>query len=76
MQLTEDLRNLEQMMDVQLRREEIITTELEEEVSIGEIMEEAVKTEKSCDLKTNELRMFVGTEQGDEQDLECVQERH
>jgi len=31
-----------------------------------EIMEEAVKTEKSCDLKTNGLHMFAGTEQGDE----------
>ena len=37
-------------------------------------MEEAVKTEKSCDLKTNELCMFAGTVQGDEKALEFVQE--
>ena len=52
---------IEQMMDVQLRREELRAAELEEEVSIGEIMEEAVKAGKSCDLKTNELCMFAGT---------------
>jgi len=34
-----------------------------------EAMEEAVKTEKSHDLKTSELLMFAGTEQGDEQAL-------
>ena len=55
-----------------MRGEELRTSELGEEVSIGEIREEAVKTEKSCDLKTNELRMFAGTEQGDEQALEFV----
>ena len=38
MELTGELRKLEQMMDVQLRREELIAAELEEEVSIGEIM--------------------------------------
>lgn len=26
-----------------------------------EVMEEAIKTENSCDLKTNELCMFAGT---------------
>ena len=40
-----------------------------------EVLEEAIKTEKSCGFKTNELCMFVGTVQGDEQALEFVQER-
>jgi len=39
-----------------------------------EVLEEAVKTEKSCGFKTNELCMFAGIAQGDEQALEFVQE--
>ena len=39
-----------------------------------EVLKEAVKTEKSCSFKTNELCMFAGTTQGDEQALEFVQE--
>ena len=39
------------------------------------VLEEAVETEKSCGFKTNELCMFSGTVQGDEQALEFVQER-
>ena len=39
------------------------------------VLEEAVKTEKSCGFKTNELCVFVGTVQGDGQALEFVQER-
>ena len=38
------------------------------------VLEEAVKTEKSCGFKTDELCMFAGTAQGDEQALEFVQE--
>lgn len=38
-----------------------------------EVLEEAVKTEKSCGFKTNELCMFAGTVQGDEEALEFVQ---
>ena len=74
MQLTGELRKLEQMMDIQLRQKEFRAAEFEEEVSIGEIREEAVKIKKSCDLKTNELCMFVGTKQGDEQVVEIVEE--
>ena len=40
-----------------------------------EVLEKATKTEKSCGFKTNELCMFVGTVQGDEQALEFVQGR-
>ena len=39
-----------------------------------EVLEEAVKTERSCGFKTNKLCMFAGTVQGDEKDLEFVQE--
>ena len=39
-----------------------------------EVLEEEVKTEKSCGLKTNELCMFAGTVWGDDQALEFVQE--
>jgi len=39
-----------------------------------EVLEGAVKTGKSCSSKTNELCMFAGTVQGDEQALEFVQE--
>ena len=39
-----------------------------------DVLEEAVETEKSCDFKTDKLCMFAGTVQGDEQDLEFVQE--
>lgn len=42
MQLTEELRKLEQIMDVQLRREELRAAELEEEVSIDETEEEII----------------------------------
>jgi hypothetical protein len=42
MQLTEELKKLEQMMDVQLRREELRAAELEEEVSIDETEEEII----------------------------------
>ena len=39
------------------------------------MLEEANKTEKSCVFKTNELCMFVGTSQDDEQALEFVKEK-
>ena len=39
-----------------------------------EVLEEAVKTEKSCGFKTDELCVFAGTVQGEEQALEFVQE--
>ena len=39
------------------------------------VLEEAVKTEKSCGFKTDELCVFAGPTQGEEQDLEFVQER-
>ena len=42
MQLTEELRKIEQMMDVQLRHEELRAAELEEEVSIDETEEEII----------------------------------
>ena len=42
MQLTEELRKLEQMMDVQLRREELRAAELKVEVSIGETEEKII----------------------------------
>ena len=35
----------------------------------GEMFEEENETEKSCVFKTNELCMFVGTSQDDEQTL-------
>ena len=38
-----------------------------------EVLEEAVKTKKSCGFKTDELCMFAGTVQGNEQALEFVQ---
>ena len=37
-----------------------------------EVLEETVKTEKSCGFKTKKLCMFVGIVQGDEQSLEFV----
>ena len=40
-----------------------------------EVLEEAIKTEKSCGFKTDELCMFAGTVQGDEKALEFVQEK-
>ena len=40
-----------------------------------EVLEEEVKTEKSCGLKTNELCMFAGTVQGDEKALKFVKEK-
>ena len=38
------------------------------------MLKEAVKTEKSCGFKTNELCMFAGTEHEDKQSLDFVQE--
>ena len=40
-----------------------------------EVLEEAIKTEKSCGFKTNELCMFVGKTRGDEQALKFVKEQ-
>ena len=40
-----------------------------------EVLEEAVKTEKSCSLKTNELCAFAGTSKGDEKALKYVKEK-
>ena len=39
------------------------------------MLEEAVKTENSCGFKTDELCVFAGTSQEEEQALEFVQER-
>ena len=40
-----------------------------------EVLEETVKTEKSCGFKTNKLCMFAGIAQGDEQALKFVKEQ-
>ena len=66
---------------ITLLKEELRVLELEMEFEDsthrsvqGEVLEEAIKTGKSCGFKTNKLCMFAGTVQGDEQALEFVQE--
>ena len=52
----------------------MITGSTEEEDQSEALINEATKIENSCGLKTKESCMFAGTSQGDEQDLQFVEE--
>lgn len=55
MQLTEELKKLEKMMDVQLRQEELKAAELEEEVCIDGIEEEIIDDFMSYQVDLDQL---------------------